>query len=131
MSHADIVALFMSLGVLLVVARLLGELARRFGQPSVLGELAAGILLGPTLLGALAPGVYEALFPFVAEGGGPSNFSIAFEGLTTVAIAMFLLVAGMEVDLATVWRQGKLALGVGVLGIVVPFAMGFGAAAGG
>jgi Kef-type K+ transport system membrane component KefB/mannitol/fructose-specific phosphotransferase system IIA component (Ntr-type) len=131
MSHADIVALFMSLGVLLVVARLLGELVRRFGQPSILGELAAGILLGPTLLGAFAPELYGALFPFVAADGGPSNFSIAFEGLTTVAIAMFLLVAGMEVDLATVWRQGKLALGVGVLGIVVPFAMGFGAAAGG
>ncbi|MCG3182085.1 MAG: hypothetical protein ICCCNLDF_00146 [Planctomycetes bacterium] len=131
MTHSDIVALFMSLGVLLVVARLLGELARRFGQPSVLGELAAGILLGPTLLGALAPELYGTLFPFVNDAGGPSNFSIAFEGLTTLAIAMFLLVAGMEVDLATVWRQGKLALGVGVLGIVVPFAMGFGAAAGG
>lgn len=136
MSHADVVALFLAVGVLLVVARLMGELARRFGQPTILGELSAGILLGPTLLGAIAPGVYDTLFPFMVQNAETgklvvSNFSIAFDGLTTVAIALFLLVAGMEVDLATVWRQGKLALGVGVLGIVVPFAFGFGTAAAG
>lgn len=121
----DITLLFVSLGVLLLVARVLGELVQRLGQPSVIGELAAGILLGPTLLGLFFPGVVETLFP----ASGP--VATAFDGLTTVAIAMFLLVAGLEVDLAMVWRQGKLALGVGVLGIVVPFAMGFGAAAGG
>jgi Kef-type K+ transport system membrane component KefB/mannitol/fructose-specific phosphotransferase system IIA component (Ntr-type) len=136
MSHDELVSLFLALGVLLVVARLLGEFVRRFGQPSVLGELLAGIMLGPTILGAIAPGAYEALFPFFVEHPETgeqiiSNFSVAFEGLTTVAIALFLMVAGMEVDLATVWRQGKLALGVGVLGIVVPFGMGFGTAAAG
>lgn len=125
LSAGDITLLFASLGILLLVARVLGEIVRRFGQPSVLGELAAGILLGPTLLGLVAPGLVESLFPAT----GP--VATAFDGLTTVSIALFLLVAGLEVDLAMVWRQGKLALGVGVLGIVVPFAMGFGAAAGG
>jgi Kef-type K+ transport system membrane component KefB/mannitol/fructose-specific phosphotransferase system IIA component (Ntr-type) len=121
----DITLLFASLGILLMVARVLGEIVRRLGQPSVIGELAAGILLGPTLLGLFFPGVVETLFP--ATGA----VATAFDGLTTLAIAMFLLVAGLEVDLAMVWRQGKLAVGVGVLGIVIPFAMGFGAAAGG
>ena len=125
LSPEDITLLFASLGLLLLVARLLGELVRRVGQPSVIGELAAGILLGPTLLGLFFPGVVETMFPAT----GP--VATAFDGLTTVAIAMFLLVAGLEVDLAMVWRQGKLALGVGVLGIVIPFAMGFAAAAGG
>lgn len=125
LSADDITLLFASLGVLLLVARILGEVMRRMGQPSVLGELAAGILLGPTILGALVPGVVETLFP----GTGPT--ATAFDGLTTVSIALFLLVAGLEVDLAMVWRQGKLALGVGILGIVVPFAMGFGTAAAG
>jgi len=46
----------------------------------------------------------------------------------TLAITLFLLVAGLEVDLSSIWRQGKLAINVGVAGIVVPFAVGFGAA---
>lgn len=53
-SH-NITAMFLSLGVLLGVARVLGELALRFRQPAVLGELLAGVLLGPTILGSIAP----------------------------------------------------------------------------
>lgn len=122
LSHPDMTALFLALGVLLASARLCGEIARRCNQPAVLGEIIAGILLGPTVLGTLLPAWSRYLFP--ATGGS----AIVLDGLMTLAITLFLLVAGLEVDLSSMWRQGKLALNVGMAGIIVPFAVGFGAA---
>jgi len=122
LTHSEVTAMFLALGLLLGSARLFGEIARRFNQPAVLGEILAGILLGPTVLGALAPAASAFLFP--RSGGG----ALALDGLMTLAITLFLLVAGLEVDLSSIWRQGKLAINVGVAGIVVPFAVGFGAA---
>lgn len=121
MTHGDVASLFLALGILLAAARVLGELAVRFKQPSVLGELMAGIVLGPTLLGAFWPGLTAALFP---ETPG---FTIALEGITLLGIALFLLVAGMEVDLSTIWRQGRPAIAVGVMGMAAPFAVGLAA----
>ncbi len=114
MSHGEIVTLLAALGVLIGTARLLGELARRFGQPAVIGELFAGILLGPTILGAAWPQASEALFPH--DGPVP----VALHGLTTVAITLFLLVAGMEVDLSTIWRRRIVAVTVGLGGMLLP-----------
>lgn len=122
LSHHNIIVLFLAIGVLLGTARILGEIAQRFRQPAVLGELLAGVLLGPTVLGMLLPEWNTFLFPM--EG---SN-AIALDTLTTVAIVLFLLVAGLEVDLSTVSRQGRVALKVGTMGMVVPFIFGFGAA---
>jgi Kef-type K+ transport system membrane component KefB/mannitol/fructose-specific phosphotransferase system IIA component len=119
LTHSEITAMFLALGLLLASARLLGELARRFNLPAVIGEILAGVLWGPTVFGAIAPAWRAFIFP--RHGGG----ALAFDGLTTLAIALFLLVAGMEVDLSSVWRQGKTALNVGIAGIVVPFALGF------
>lgn len=115
----ELTVLFLALGTLLFSARVLGEVAKRLNQPSVLGEILAGILLGPTVLGVLAPGLGAFLFPL--RGGG----ALALDGLTTLAIVLFLLVAGMEVDLSTVWRQGKVAMWVAVAGMSLPFGLGF------
>ena len=122
LTHAETTAMFLALGLLLASARLCAELARRCNQPAVLGEILAGIILGPTVFGALAPDWSSYLFP--ATGGG----AVALDGLMTLAITLFLLVAGLEVDLSTIWRQGRLAINVGVAGVLVPFAVGFGAA---
>lgn len=125
MSHLDsdqTLRFLLALGALLASARILGELGRRFGQPGVFGEIVAGVLLGPTVLGALAPGAFAWLFP--AEGPA----AVALSGFTTLAITLFLLVAGMEVNLSTIWRQGRTALTVGLAGILGPFAIGFGVA---
>ncbi|MBL8859972.1 MAG: cation:proton antiporter [Planctomycetes bacterium] len=111
--------LLLALGVLLLAARSLGELARYFGYPTVLGELSAGILLGPALFGRLAPDLSEAVFPSV----GPTKTIL--DGLGTLSVTLFLLVAGMEVDLSRVARQGRTALLVGLFGIVVPFGLGY------
>ncbi len=122
LSTQELTALFLALGVLLAFARLLGEIARRFNQPSVLGEILAGILLGPTVLGRLAPEISLVLFP---QSGASA---IVFDSFMGLAITLFLLVAGLEVNLSTVWRQGRSVLVVGNAGIVVPFTLGFAAA---
>lgn len=111
--------MFLSVGVLLGAARLCGEVAKRLHQPSVVGEIIAGLLLGPTLLGAVAPGAEALLFPTTGE------VAVLRRGLVTLALALYLLVAGMEVDLGTVWRQGRSALLVATVGLGVPFALGF------
>jgi Kef-type K+ transport system membrane component KefB/mannitol/fructose-specific phosphotransferase system IIA component (Ntr-type) len=110
--------MLLSLALLIGMARLLGELARRFHQPAILGELLAGVLLGPTVFGSLAPDCQAFLFP----REGPN--AVVLDGIRSLAIVLFLLVAGMEVDLSIVWKQGRAALKVSILGIVVPFALG-------
>ncbi|MCW5768887.1 MAG: cation:proton antiporter [Phycisphaeraceae bacterium] len=119
LTHSEIITLLVALGVLLGTARLLGEVARKLRQPAVIGELFAGILLGPTILGAVWPSAQGSLFP--SEGPLP----VSLHALTTVAIMLFLLVAGMEVDLSTIWRRRRAAMSVGVGGMVVPFVLAF------
>ena len=120
-SH-NITVMFLSLGVLLCAARLLGEIAQRLQQPAVLGELLAGVLLGPTILGSLAPDLSRFLFPLQGVN------AIALDTITTLAIVLFLLVAGLEVDLSTVWKQGEVGCKVGIASIVIPFFIAFVAA---
>ncbi len=116
----EITQLFLGLAVLLASARLLGELSRRFGQPSVIGELLAGVVLGPTLLGSIFPNGHAWLFP-----SAPDNAAkVALSGFTTIGVALLLMVAGMEVDIRAVIRQGKSALAVSLAGIVFPLILG-------
>lgn len=117
----DLIVLLLALAVLLAAARALGELARRFDQPAVLGEIVAGLLLGPTVLGRLAPEASAWLF-----GEGPS--AVVRSGFGQVAVCLFMFAAGLEVDLGTVLRRGRAALAVSVSGIAIPFALGLGAA---
>ena len=118
----DITVLCLALGILVGVARLFGEIARRFNQPAVLGELLAGIVMGPSVLGKISPESLRYLFP--PDGAS----SLALNAISIVAVTLFLLVAGMEVDLSRISRQGKTAAVVSVAGIVVPFALAFAAA---
>lgn len=114
--------MLLSLGVLIGAARLFGEIAQRFHQPAVLGELLAGVLLGPTVFGSLAPEWQAWLFPLTG------NNAIVLDAIGSLAIVLFLLVAGLEVDLSIVWERGRTALKVGVLGTIIPFAVGLVAA---
>src|SRR5690606_2016288 len=107
-----------SIAVLLGVARLFGEIARHFRQPAVLGEILAGVLLGQTVLGRISPELFHTLFP----SEGPAQIALA--GFTTLAVTLLLLVAGIEVDLSTVFRQGKTALTVSLCGLFFPFVIG-------
>jgi Kef-type K+ transport system membrane component KefB/mannitol/fructose-specific phosphotransferase system IIA component (Ntr-type) len=116
----DITQLFLGLAVLLASARILGELCRLFNQPSVIGEIAAGVVLGPTLLGGIFPNAHAWLFPAAAD----SSARIALSGFTTIGVALLLMVAGMEVDVRAVIRQGKSALSISLAGIVFPLIIG-------
>ena len=118
----DIMHMFIALAVLLGAAKLAGELMQKLDQPSVLGEIMAGILLGPTLLGHFKPELYAFIFP------STGNLPIALETVTTLGVVFFLLIAGLEIDLRSIFRQGKSALLVSFFGVIIPFAFGFGAA---
>src|ERR1019366_179057 len=87
MHEHDVLVFLLSLAVLLSAARLLGEISRRLGFPLVFGELASGILLGPTVLGRAWPGGQHWLFP-----GGPPQTMLT--GYTDVAVVLLLVVAG-------------------------------------
>src|SRR5277367_1788770 len=118
----DVMTMFVALAVLLGAAKLAGEIMQKLDQPSVLGEIMAGILLGPTVLGHFKPGLYAFIFP--ATG----NLPIVLETVTTLGVVFFLLTAGLEIDLRSIYRQGKSALLVSFFGVVVPFALGFASA---
>ncbi len=114
--------MFLSLAVLLGTARLVGELMQKLDQPAVIGEILAGILLGPTVLGHFRPDIYAALFP--STGAMP----IVIDTVTTLGVVFFLLTAGLEIDLRSIFRQGRSALLVSFLGVIIPFLFGAGAA---
>ncbi|OAF13359.1 potassium transporter [Bradyrhizobium centrolobii] len=105
--------------VLIAVGRGLGEIMQRIGQPSVIGELLAGILLGPSLFGWIWPEAQQAIFPKTPEQ------KAMIDGVAQFGILLLLLLTGMETDLKLVRKIGKAAIAISIAGIVVPFACGF------
>ncbi len=106
----NVARFFLVLAAILVAAKLLGELAERIGQPAVLGELLAGVLLGGSLLGIVPSGGVEAeLIHVLAELG----------------VLLLLFEIGLETDLREMFRVGPAALAVAVVGIALPFAFGY------
>ena len=105
----DVARFFLVLAAILVAAKAFGELAERIGQPAVLGELLAGVLLGGSVLGIVpADGVEAELIHVLAELG----------------VLLLLFEIGLETDLKEMFRVGPAALAVAMVGIVVPFAFG-------
>lgn len=122
LTPVDITTLLLGFAIMLGLARMFGEVFNRYRQPAIVGEILAGVLLGPTILGSVAPGLFESLFP--ATGA----LAIAYHTVITLAVVLLLLIAGLEIDLSILWRQGRAALLVSVLGTFIPFVIGFGAA---
>lgn len=104
---------------LLLVGRLLGEALMRLGQPAVMGQLMAGLLLGPSLLGALFPDLQHALFP------GAKEQKAMLDGMSLFGVLLILLLTGMETDLKLVKQSSRASISASVAGIIVPFACGF------
>ncbi|MBN9044274.1 MAG: cation:proton antiporter [Rhizobiales bacterium] len=112
--------LFLVQVILLVVSgRLLGELMVRIGQPSIMGQIIAGIILGPSLLGLAFPHVQASLFP---DNAAQKSMT---DAIGQLGILFLLLLAGMETDLGLAKRLRKSAAGVSLAGIAIPFAAGF------
>ena len=115
--HSEVVFLA-QLVVLMVSGRLLGEAMQRIGQPSVMGQLMAGILLGPSVLGWLWPEVHDWIFP------GTKEQRVMLEAISQFGILLLLLLTGMETDLKLVRRVGRAAISISSAGVIVPFACG-------
>lgn len=116
--HPSEVVFLSEIILLLVCGRLLGEAMQRIGHPAVMGQLIAGILLGPSVLGALWPHLQQAIFP-----NSPEQKSM-IDAVSQLGVLMLLLVTGMETDLSVVKKAGRAALSVSIAGISVPFLCG-------
>ena len=107
------------IALLLLVGRGLGEVMQRLGQPAVIGQLLAGLLLGPSLFGWVWPHAHHLIFPDTSEQKS------MLAGISNVGVMMLLLLTGMETDLKLVRQVGTPALTVTVAGVAVPFLCGF------
>ncbi|WP_297336163.1 cation:proton antiporter [Algoriphagus sp.] len=119
LAHKEVINLLLQLASMLILARVFAEIAQKFKQPAVVGELLAGIILGPTILGTVNPDFFEYLFQ-----SNPSA-NIALDGIVQMAVILLLFIAGLEVELHLVWSQGKSAINISLLGLIVPFILGF------
>lgn len=109
----------LELFLLLLVARLLGEGVRRIGLPSVVGELGAGLLLGPSVFGRLAPGLSGFVFP---EGAIEGSLVL---GVAQLGVLFLLVTTGFETDLQLLRRLGRPAVTTSAASLVVPLAAGY------
>ncbi|MBM4254375.1 MAG: hypothetical protein FJ147_00595 [Deltaproteobacteria bacterium] len=105
--------------VLLASARLFGEMMKRYGQPPVFGELLAGIVLGPSLLGWLLPEVSLALFPRDAL-----QYQL-LELISWLGMIFLLLLTGLETDITILRKLGRPAALASLFGILLPFTLGY------
>ena len=119
LSHNDLIILFTSISLMLIVSRILAEFGKKLKLPVVMGEMIVGILLGQTVIGKIAPGFFSNLFP---ETGGAA---IALNGIVQLSVVMLLFVAGMEVQLPMVLKQGRLAVYTSITSMAIPFSIGF------
>ena len=106
------------LALLMLVGRLLGELMIRLKQPAVMGQLLAGLALGPSLLGALFPDFQHTIFPAAKEQ------KAMLDAISQFGVLMLLLLTGMETDLRLVRRTGGTSAIASLAGIIVPFVCG-------
>lgn len=118
LSQPEVLSLLVQLSLMLLVGRVFAEVARKVQQPAVVGEILAGIMLGPTILGMLEPDWFNRLFP-------TGSSALVLDGFVQVAVILLLFIAGLEVDLHIVLQQGKQAFYTSFFGLIVPFALGF------
>lgn len=110
------VLFFLQMFVILAACRLVGLAAKRIGQPQVVGEMVAGVLLGPSLLGLLAPDVQGQLFP--AE-----SLRVLFVA-AQLGIGLYMFLVGVEFETELFHLRAKSATAVSLSGLLVPFALG-------
>jgi Kef-type K+ transport system membrane component KefB len=106
----------LQIAVVIGFSYVVAALFRRFGQPRVVGEMAAGIALGPTIFGAIAPGAYESLFPAASLG--------FLNALSQAGLAIFVFLVGVRVDFHELRRQSGLAFVTSNVSVIIPFLMG-------
>ncbi|VVE28772.1 Na(+)/H(+)-K(+) antiporter GerN [Pandoraea iniqua] len=110
---------FTQLLLLVLVGRLLGEVMQRLRQPAVMGQLLAGVLLGPSVFGALLPAWQHAVFP------DNETQKKMLDAVSELGVLLLLLSTGLETDLGLVRRMKRMAIFASAGGMIIPFACGF------
>jgi Kef-type K+ transport system membrane component KefB len=113
----DFKLLIAQVGMILIVARIVGWLFRKLHQPRVIGEMVAGIMLGPSLLGWVAPDISAALFPPASLG--------YLNALSQIGLLVFMFLVGLELDLEQLRKLGRAAITTSLTSIIAPFILGF------
>jgi len=121
------VQFFLQLAVILLFCRLVGAVAARFGQPQVVAEMIAGVLLGPSLFGLLAPDAQAWLFPWDRTQSARDTQSYLFPA-SQLGLALYMFVVGMEFRADIVAKRLKSSLAVSAAGMIAPFVLGAGLA---
>ena len=114
--HHPLSHLFLQLLVIITASRLVGGLFTKFGQPAVVGEMMAGILLGPSLFGLLTPDLFQFVFPVNSLG--------ALKLFSQIGVCLFMFVVGMELNVSHVRNKAHTAVMVSHASIVVPYLLG-------
>lgn len=120
LSHEQLLLFWLQLAALVATARALGGLLRRIGQPAVVGELAAGLVLGPSVFGQLAPAARAWLFPADPVQQG------LLSAVGWVGALLLLIVTGYETDLRLIRRLGTATARVALASLVIPLLVGMG-----
>jgi Kef-type K+ transport system membrane component KefB len=114
----QLLVFLLQVGLLLILAILLGRLAARFGLPAIVGELSAGVIFGPSLMGWLLPGFSGWLLP-----ARPDQAHL-LDAVGQVAVLLLVGLTGVEMDLRMIRRRGATAVRVSLAGLIIPFALG-------
>ena len=120
MSHEESIRFLLQISVMLAVAVALGQGCQRLRFPAVFGEIIGGILLGPTVLGALSPQLHQWLFPV------SGSIAIGREAVVKLGLLSFLFAAGLEMRVLQLPSTLRRILSTSLLGMVIPFAFGYG-----
>jgi Kef-type K+ transport system membrane component KefB len=112
--------LLLQIIVIIFFARIFGFLFKKIGQPAVIGEIVAGIILGPSILGLYFPEITHFLFP--AASLGTLNF------LSQIGLILFMFIIGMELDLKAIGKQAYDAVVISHASIIIPYTLGMGLA---
>ncbi len=121
------VQFFLQIAVILLFCRIIGAIAARFGQPQVVAEMIAGVLLGPSLFGLLAPETQAWLFPWDKTQHLRDTQSYLFPA-SQLGLALYMFVVGMEFRMDIVARRMKSSIAVSLAGMLTPFVLGAGLA---
>src|SRR3954470_14784937 len=118
---------FIQLAVILVFCRVVGVIAARFGQPQVVAEMVAGVLLGPSLFGLLWPSAQNWLFPWDGSQQTRDTQSYLYPA-SQLGLALYMFTVGAEFHIDVVKRTLRSVVAVSVAGMIVPFLFGAGVA---
>src|SRR5438128_1822011 len=114
---------FLQLAVIILFCRVVGAIAVRLGQPQVVAEMVAGVLLGPSLFGLVLPEWQQSLFPWDSAQKIRDAQSYLFPA-SQLGLALYMFVVGMEFRVDIVRRRFKSSLAVSIAGMVAPFILG-------